>query len=187
MWLETTFGLSLCCFISSGTSCLPYGTYVWISARLCVLFWLLVRVIALGDGRIRWHSRTLSKLSSSHPASSHRAFLLRPVPPIVARWSLKITHLLCHQTYICAHYIQSPPLPPRSSQRSRVSGASAHNDTVSFLERVYCAAQVYTNVVLQFSAHNTRDREIIKHCTGKKTKQKKKYQRIKVYNLHILS
>lgn len=171
MWLET-FGLSLCCFISSGTSCLPYGTYVWISARLCVLFWLVVRVIALGDGRIRWHSRTLSKLSSSHPASSHGAFPLRPVPPIVARWSLKITHLLCHQTYIRAHYIEPPP-SHGSSQRSRVSGASVHNDTVSFLERVYCAAQVYTNVVLQFSAHNTRDREIIKHCTGKKTKKNK--------------
>lgn len=35
------------------------------------------------------------------------------------------------------------------------------------LERLYCDAQVNTNVVLQVSAHNTRDRKVIKHCTEK--------------------
>lgn len=168
-----TFGLSLCCFISGGTSCLPYGTYVWISARLCVLFWPVAGVIALGDGRTRWHSRTLSKLSSSHPASSHGAPPPpTPMPSLSHCGSLSPknhTPSLPSDVHTCSLYKASPHPHPHFS----VSGASVHNDTVSFLERVYCPARVYTNVVLQFGAHNTRDREIIKHCTGKKTKKTK--------------
>lgn len=79
------------------------------------------------------------------------------------------TPSLPSDVHTCSLYKASPHPHPHFS----VSGASVHNDTVSFLERVYCAARVYTNVVLQFGAHNTRDREIIKHCTGKKTKKTK--------------
>lgn len=131
----------------------------------------LIKTVLIPPGLVPW----------SFPLNT-----LHPVPPIVAHWSpmfLKITHLLSQLTYIHAHYIR------HFLTLSRCFSDATQTVTCQVqvfmrwervvLERLYCAAQVNTNVVLQFSAHNTRDREIIKHCTGK--------QRIKVYNLHILS